>query len=310
MVDVLVLRALGLGDTLAAVPALRALRRATPGDIVLAGPELPASLLLADGIVDEVVPTSSLRDTGLPRAAVAVNLHGKGPESHRLLQAAGPGRIVAFASTAAGIDGPRWQADEPERSRWCRLIGSVLAVDTDPDDVRLEVPSVRTPPTADVVLHPGAAAVSRRWPADRWITVARRLAEWHRVVITGSEDEATLGRQIAERAGLPRECVLAGATTVPELASLVARSRLVVSGDTGVAHVAYAYEIPSVTLFGPTPPAAWGPPSQGPHTALWHGSAVGDPHAGSPDPALLEISTAEVLAACDDMLRRGSRHRP
>jgi ADP-heptose:LPS heptosyltransferase len=101
-------------------------------------------------------------------------------------------------------------------------------------------------------------------------------------------------RELAGRRGVS---VLAGRTDLLQLAALVAAARLVVSGDTGVAHLATAYGRPSVLLFGPTPPARWGPPLDGPHTVLWHGDGSGDPLGAQPDPALLRITTEEVVSA-------------
>jgi ADP-heptose:LPS heptosyltransferase len=71
----------------------------------------------------------------------------------------------------------------------------------------------------------------------------------------------------------------------------------VVCGDTGVAHLATALGTPSVVLFGPTPPALWGPPSDRPwHRVLWAGVA-GPAHGPRPDPGLLRISVGDVLDA-------------
>ena len=55
-------------------------------------------------------------------------------------------------------------------------------------------------------------------------------------------------------------------------------------------------------LFGPVPPAEWGPRS-GPHTVLWTGSGRGDPHGTRSDPALLAITVDEVLAAARRTVR-------
>jgi ADP-heptose:LPS heptosyltransferase len=98
--------------------------------------------------------------------------------------------------------------------------------------------------------------------------------------------------------------VLAGRTDLLELAAVVASARLVVSGDTGVGHLASAFGRPSVLLFGPTPPARWGPPRDGPHTVLWHGEGRGDPFGTQPDPALLRITVGEVVSTVERQLTR------
>jgi ADP-heptose:LPS heptosyltransferase len=80
------------------------------------------------------------------------------------------------------------------------------------------------------------------------------------------------------------------------LARLVAGAGRVACADTGVGHLATALGVPSVVLFGPTPPAEWGPPPDRPrHRALWTGRR-GDPNADAPDPGLLEIEPARVVA--------------
>jgi hypothetical protein len=56
-----------------------------------------------------------------------------------------------------------------------------------------------------------------------------------------------------------------------------------------------------VVLFGPVPPARWGPPPERPwHRVLWAGSS-GDPHGRLPDPGLLAIGVEQVLAALADL---------
>lgn len=299
---VLVYRAIGLGDFLTGVPALRALRRALPDhELLLAAPEIQRPLAKLVGAVDGLLPTEELApvDWSGPPPDVAVDLHGNGPASHRLLDALSPRRLVAFETP----DGPRWHADEHERVRWCRLAYWAFGVAADPDDVRLTVPSVVPPLRRAVVVHPGAASGSRRWPADRFAAVAAWAASLGLPVgITGSPAEAPLAEEVRRRAGLPTDALLAGRTDLAQLAALVADARLVVSGDTGTAHLASAYGTPSVVLFGPTPPSRWGPPS-GPHVALWHGTEVGDPHGDAPDPALLRITVPEVVRAGEALLQ-------
>lgn len=298
----LVYRAIGLGDLLAGVPALRALRRALPDhEIVLAAPESQRPLVELVDAVDTLVPTRELEPVAWHGAPpdVGVDLHGNGPASRTLVERLQPRRLLAYDLTT-------WDADEHERARWCRLVASAFPVDADPDDVLLARPPVAAPVSGAAIVHPGAASGSRRWPADRFAAVVAALRDaGHHVVVTGSPDELPLAEEVRRLAGLPPESVLAGRTDLGHLAALVADARLLVAGDTGIAHLASAYATPSVLLFGPTPPSRWGPPP-GPHTVLWHGTGVGDPHADDPDPALLEITVGEVVDALGALSRPAS----
>jgi Glycosyltransferase family 9 (heptosyltransferase) len=262
---------------------LRALRRARPDHrLVLAGPAALEPLARLTGAVDAVVPQSGL-DGPLRtrRPALAVNLHGRGPESTALLRGTGPAELWSYDV------GPRWRDGGHEVDRWCDLL-RWYGVPADPLDLSLPHPDVASPAPGAVVVHPGAASGSRRWPVRRYAAVAAALAaDGHRVVVTGGPSEQDL------MAAVGAEPVR---TDLLQLAALVADAGLVVCGDTGVAHLATAYGTPSVLLFGPTPPAEWGPRTDGAHTVLWHGGR-GDPHADAPDPALLAVTVADVLDA-------------
>ncbi len=292
MKRVVILRALKLGDLLTAVPALRAIARAFPGhERVLAAPAWLGPLVDHLGVVDRLVPTEPLAplDRELHRADVAVNLHGRGPASTALLAATNPRRLISFGVRG----GPQWRAGEHERARWCRLL-TESGIAADPDDLRIEPPAVVPPVIGRSVVHPGASTASRRWPPARWAAVAAALPD---PVITGTAAERSLCEHVAELAGLGRDRVAAGCTDLLELLAVVAAAEVVVCGDTGVAHVASALGRPSVVLFGPVSPMAWGPPPWGPHTALWAGSC-GDPNGDAgPHPGLLELTVADVLAA-------------
>ena len=150
---------------------------------------------------------------------------------------------------------------------------------------------------AATVIHPGAG-YGRLWPTQRFAEVARRLDHaGHAVVFTGSVGERGRALRIAREAGLPDVSVLAGSLSLAGFAAVIADARLVVSADTGAAHLASAYRRPSVVLFGPAAPEEWGPPP-GPHMVLERPELRrGDPFASDPDPALLGVSVGEVLDA-------------
>jgi hypothetical protein len=308
---VLVLRALGLGDLLTGIPALRGLRRLNPQrPLLLAAPRVLGSWFVDLGLVDDVVVTDDL--SGPPPGAHlgphnAIDLHGNGWPSRGLLEAAGPRSVLSFAPPAGHPDPaahePMWRRDEHEVLRWCRLVG-FLGAECGPDDLRVpELPAARCGPGGPVVVHPGAASRSRRWPPERFAEVARALrAAGHDVVVTGGHAERALAAHVVRLAGLPPSASTAGALDLPALAALVADASLLVCGDTGVAHLATAVGTPSVLLFGPIAPSQWGPAVDADrHVVLWHGDGAGDPHGDEPDPDLLRIDVEEVLAATQSM---------
>jgi ADP-heptose:LPS heptosyltransferase len=293
-----VLRALGLGDLLTAVPALRALARAFPDHerILLA----PAELEPLVGLMGEakrprpaaaayrVVDTRGRHapPPALPAAArgadVAANLHGRGPQSTELLHAARPRTLIAFGVQA------RWHAGEHEVARWCRLLRAT-GIEADERELDLDPPPGPPPVRAATVVHPGAAAPARRWPADRWAAVARAAPP--PVVVTAGPGERELACAVAG----DHAAVFAG--DLLELAKLVAAADRVLCADTGIAHLATALRTPSVVLFGPTSPVEWGPPPERPqHRVLWTG-ATGDPGGARPHAGLLALRPHDVLTA-------------
>jgi ADP-heptose:LPS heptosyltransferase len=300
--ELLVLRALKLGDLLVAVPALHALRRAYPGHRLRYAAQgwLSDALDLVGGF--ELLPTHGL---DVPLAVepgtvdVAVNLHGSGPESQMRIDAVRARRTIGHGN--GSHDGPRWHPELHERERWVRLL-EWHGIDADHLDFRLSVPTLPSPVPAATVLHVGAAYGSRLWPADRFAVVASRLAAaGHNIVFTGSTGERERALEVCNRAGLPVTAVLAGNLTLGEFAATIAAARLVVSADTGAAHLASAYGTPSVVIFGPAPPEIWGPPP-GPHVVLTRAALRrGDTFAADPDPALLAVSVPDVLQAVRDL---------
>jgi len=311
-----VLRALKLGDLLVAVPAIHALRRAFPEHrLTLAVPGwLEPIVELIDG-VDALLPTPGL-DEPLPIEPgvidVAVNMHGSGPESRRRVDALGS--RVAIVHRVPEIDGthpsdprmPEWDDALLERARWVRLV-QAYGAPGDPDEVRLNPSRRRVGIAGATVVHVGAFHGSREWPAERFAEVARRLhAAGHRVVFTGSAAERGRASEVAGLAAIDSAAVLAGELDLAEFAALIEDARIVLSADTGAAHLASAYARPSVIVFGPAAPENWGPPP-GPHRVLTDASVRrGDAFADDPDPALLAVTVDDVMAAVDDVLRVAS----
>lgn len=255
-----ILRALGLGELLTAVPALRALARAFPEHRrVLAAPHRLAPLLpllveQGESCVHGLAECDDLEadPAALPGwPEVAVNLHDGGPESHRLLLATGPVRLIAFRHDAVPETAamPRWRAGEQEAERWCRMLRS-SGIPADPTELSISRPTSIPPDWAcgATLLHPGVAS-GQAWPPERWAEIAAAEREVGRtVLISGSCMQAELGRWIAAKAGLPRSAVLAGQTDLLTLAAYVAAAGTVLSGDPAVAQLATAVGVPSLDV--------------------------------------------------------------
>lgn len=287
---ILALRALGLGDLLTAVPALRALKRARPDEpLVLAAPQPLRPLVCLGGLADRMVAVDAAVDHPpgpLPAPVepvdTAVNLHGQGPQSTHVLARVRPAQLWSYGVAGA----PPWDPDEHEVRRWCRLVAH-HGCPAEETDLFLRPHPARGD---GVLIHPGAGTAQRRWPPDRFAAVAASLAALgHRVTVTAGPGEESLAGQVAREAG----AATAVGLDLRALAALVESSALLVCGDTGIAHLATALRTPSVVLFGPQPPSRWGPPPVPWHRALWHPGRAGVPD--QPHPALLRIGVPEVL---------------
>jgi lipopolysaccharide heptosyltransferase I len=142
-----------------------------------------------------------------------------------------------------------------------------------------------------VVVNPGAGRASKRWPAERFRAVARRLAAeaGAQVLVTWGPGEEAVARAIAEPDGAPR-VVLAPPTDLHELIATLRRASLVLAGDTGPLHLAAALGTPCVAVYGPTSARRNGPWGAG-HRALEGG-----------DGRVETVGVAEVFAAAVEVL--------
>jgi lipopolysaccharide heptosyltransferase II len=101
-----------------------------------------------------------------------------------------------------------------------------------------------------VALAPGAAHFTKRWPVEHWEALVRRLRATNDLVILGGPAERALGEQVAA-AGGDRAVNAAGAFSLGGSAALLKQAKTLVSGDTGLLHLATAVGTPVVGLYGP-----------------------------------------------------------
>jgi heptosyltransferase-2 len=150
---------------------------------------------------------------------------------------------------------------------------------TDADQPRLQVAAATlAADLASLGLHPGSYGVfapgseygpAKRWPPSHFAELARDLAG--PVLLLGSAKEAELCDSIASdvNAALPGKCQsLAGKTSLSLALSIVAATKLLVSNDSGLMHVAAALGVRQVALFGSSSPHHT-PPLNPQATVLW-----------------------------------------
>jgi len=104
-----------------------------------------------------------------------------------------------------------------------------------------------------VALAPGSIWGTKRWP--HFPALAARLAPLHRLVVLGSEADASLAVAIAEAAGAERVIDATGRLSLLGSAALLARCAALVTNDSAPLHLATAMNTPTVAIFGPTVPA-------------------------------------------------------
>jgi ADP-heptose:LPS heptosyltransferase len=287
-----VFRALQLGDLLCAVPAFRALRAAFPqARITLIGLPWARELVTRfDGYLDDFLELPGY--PGLPERApdfdridaffasarearfdLAIQLHGSGRVTNAVVAGLGARLTAGFFPADGPCPDERTFVAYPEGEHEIRrLLRPLEHLGIPSAGEELEFPVVdrdraqlaELPEAASLVpgeyvcIHPGGRS-ARRWPPGRFAEVGDALAARGLVpVLTGSADEAELAAEVAALMRAP-SVNLAGRTTLGALAALLVGARLLVSGDTGVSHLAAALRVPSVVVYTSSDRTRWAP---------------------------------------------------
>ena len=255
-----VIRLRSLGDCVLTTPALALLKTHRPDLRVGVVVEAQFRALFEESPhVDEILPpeTSAVRKWH-PR--MALNLHG-GSRSMWLTAASGADIRAGFAHHAYSFVYsqriPRAQEilGDARRVHTAEHLASAMFWMGVP---RTEIPRARlaaqpTPVTgAYAVIHPFAATAEKTWPAGRFVSVAEHLrdkAGLEPIFLAGPADDPTAFPGF----GSVRNAPLA------EVKSLLAGAQLFIGNDSGPAHIAAAFGVPVVVLFGPSDPVNWAP---------------------------------------------------
>jgi ADP-heptose:LPS heptosyltransferase len=118
-----------------------------------------------------------------------------------------------------------------------------------------------TKPRPWIAVHVSGGRAIKQWDPARFAEVSHRLVDAHgaTIVLTGSEADRPLVDLV--KAAVPHHAVVdaAGALDLPDLAALLDRVALVITGDTGPMHLAVAVGTPVVAVFGPSAPERYRP---------------------------------------------------
>ncbi len=105
-------------------------------------------------------------------------------------------------------------------------------------------------------INPGASYGSaKRWYPEEFAKVASQLSNEYDIIIFGGSGEKDIASDIESSLvgqGVNNYQNLAGNTTIPELINLISSLDLFITGDSGPMHVAAAFQVPTVAIFGPT----------------------------------------------------------
>jgi heptosyltransferase-1 len=192
---------------------------------------------------------------------------------------------VELAAAVAGDDltpVQPWLPVDREAEAWCD---------------QLLPPSAHVPA---VLLNPGAGWGAKRWPVERYATVARSLA--HRgfhILLNAGPGEEPLAESIQNlSAGAAQPLNV----SVAQLIAVTRRAVLVIAGDTGPLHLACALGRPVIGIYGPTDPARNGP--FGTRFRVLRSPISRRDHSrrSEPEAGLLTITPEDVVKAADELL--------
>ncbi|ADV46672.1 glycosyltransferase family 9 protein [Nitratifractor salsuginis] len=251
-----------LGDAVMSTPALENLFAAYPkAQITLTGSYLSTEALRAHPRVNRVVvdrtKSRGFRPLNIYKLAKELGPHNLAItfrshfSSKLLLILTGSKKIHQFKPSTLNAQ----RSTLHHVQRYQAFINSITGRKDVPGPLKLYWPKAEYPrPTLGI--NPGATYGSaKRWYPEKFAEVAAALADRFDIVIFGGPGETDIAsdieRMIREK-GVKNLENLAGKTTIPRLCSQIAGLDLFITGDSGPMHIAAAYQVPSVAIFGPT----------------------------------------------------------
>ncbi len=254
-----------LGDAVMATPALENLFAAYPdAEITVVGSYVSTEALKAHPRIDRTVvdktKSTGFRPLNIYRLAKELGPHDIAVSfrshlySKLLLTLTGSKRKYTYKKTndqrPTTIDSSTHQVQ-----KYQSFINGVTGRNDKPGPLKLYWPK-RDFERPALGINPGATYGSaKRWYPEKFAEVAADLSDKFDIVIFGGPGETDIAGDIermVRQKGVENVTNLAGKTTIPELCGLIAGLDLFITGDSGPMHIAAAYRVPTVAIFGPT----------------------------------------------------------
>jgi len=283
---ILIIRPGAIGDTLLALPVIRALRvhYANP-HITFVGNAVVLPLVLASGLVEEVSDYEDIRWSALFAAAPLPGaMHCVPTIDLAICWLRDPDGMVERNLRAAGVQQVITAPGRPpegERVHIVDYLAQTVGAHMGKGQVSLRTAcgsgrGRATAPTYDVAIHPGSGGARKCWPVSSFAAVIQRLCERDcRVLLLGGP--ADHERIDAMRRGRDKSAGAINRASTPamlldapllEVARYLCQCRCYLGNDSGITHLAALLGVPTIALFSASDPAVWHP--VGPSVTVMH----------------------------------------
>ena len=298
---VVVLRASRIGDFLCSTPAFRALRTALPGaeitmitlpllqDLITRSPHLDRFIVfpgfpgIAEQFFDARRAVQFFQEMQAEQFDLAVQMQGSGIYSNPFMLLLGSRMTAGFVrqgDCAGRLDAAVPLLERGHEIQRMLALTTFLGAAAQGEETEFPLWSedhiiaeglLENAQRPLIGLHTSARDATRQWALERFVTVGKKLLLRYggTLVFLGEMEDYPVGEVVAQEVG--ESCLnLAGKTSLVALGAVIARLAVLVTNDTGPAHIAYALGTPTVTVFGSASTEMYAPLKDGPFRILVH----------------------------------------
>ena len=252
-----------LGDTIMATPAIENLIKSTnPKEITIVGSHVSTSILKNHPKVNKVFIDNTKKSKNRVFATYKL---AKEIEPHDIAISF---RSHLFSKLLLFFTGSKrrflYKKDKKnlhQVQKYNNFINKILNIDSEPKDLKIYLPKEKSlsfslPSSPLLGINPGATYGSaKRWDSKKFAQVAAHFSNRFNIVIFGGPNEVDIAKEIEDdlkEKGVKNYINLAGKTSIDELVLAISKLNIFITNDSGPMHIAAAFKIPTIAIFGPT----------------------------------------------------------